>query len=46
MRRSGWTGSMFVSAILLAFDATAEPVDFFDPTPRTVEVAFEVSPRD
>jgi len=24
----------------------AEPVDFLDPTPRWVEVAFEVSPRD
>ncbi len=32
--------------LLLPPSALAEPVDFLDPTPRWVEVAFEVSPRD
>jgi hypothetical protein len=32
--------------LLLPRTGLAEPVDFLDPTPRWVEVAFEVSPRD
>jgi hypothetical protein len=32
--------------LLLPRIGLAEPVDFLDPTPRWVEVAFEVSPRD
>jgi len=32
--------------LLLPQIGLAEPVDFLDPTPRWVEVAFEVSPRD
>lgn len=32
--------------LLLPRSALAEPVDFLDPSPRWVEVAFEVSPRD
>jgi len=32
--------------LLLPRVGLAEPVDFLDPTPRWVEVAFEVSPRD
>jgi hypothetical protein len=32
--------------ILVSPSALAEPVDLLDPTPRWVEVAFEVSPRD
>jgi hypothetical protein len=32
--------------LMLPPSALAEPVDFLDPSPRWVEVAFEVSPRD
>jgi hypothetical protein len=39
---------VFVAFLLLlsSGSAFAEPVDFLDPNPRWIEVAFEVSPRD
>jgi hypothetical protein len=37
---------LFALSPLLGSGASAEPVDLLDPTPRWVEVAFEVSPRD
>jgi len=37
---------MLLPTLLLSIDAMAEPLDLLDPTPRAVEVAFEVSPRD
>jgi hypothetical protein len=37
---------MLSLALLLSIDATAEPMDLLDPTPRPVEVAFEVSPHE
>jgi hypothetical protein len=39
--------SWFIGLVLLLpGSGAAEPVDFLDPTPRWIEVAFEVSPRD
>lgn len=46
MRRTQRIGSVLISALLLSIDATAEPMDLLDPTPRPIEVAFEVSPRE
>jgi len=46
VRRTRTSGPMLLLALLLSIDAKAEPLDLLDPTPRTVEVAFEVSPRD
>ena len=43
-RRSG-TVALAGIAALLAAAAAAEPLDLDDPTPRWVEVSFEVSPR-
>jgi len=46
VRHTQRIGSVLISALLLSIEAMAEPMDLRDPTPRAIEVAFEVSPQE
>ena len=45
-RRGAWSAGGFAALLLAAGAARTEPLDLLDPTPRKIEVRFEISPAD